>query len=119
MIQASFSDLEYAAKKKVTRHDPFLGEIPRHHAAVGIDLNREAAKSASTLLKFLRLLIEEHKLTERIFASINTLLADRGLILKEGSIVDVMNIAAPYSIKNQGGERDPEMHHTKKGSGNF
>lgn len=26
-MQASFSELEYAAKKKVTRHDRFLGEM--------------------------------------------------------------------------------------------
>jgi IS5 family transposase len=26
-MQATFSDLEYAAKKKVTRRDRFLGEI--------------------------------------------------------------------------------------------
>lgn len=26
-MQASFSELEYAAKKKVTRRDRFLGEI--------------------------------------------------------------------------------------------
>lgn len=28
-MQASFSELEYAAKKKVTRRDRFLGEIDK------------------------------------------------------------------------------------------
>ena len=37
---------------------------------VGIDLSREAAPDATTLLKFRRLQ-EAHQLTERIFAAIN------------------------------------------------
>ena len=36
-------------------------------------------------------------------------------MLKEGSVVDAAIIAAPSSTKNQRGERDPEMHQTKKG----
>ena len=172
MMQASFSDLEYAAKKKMTRRDRFLGEINavtpwsalvaevqpfypkgegrgrppigiermlRMYIAqqcfglsdegiedalydsqairgfVGIDLSRESAPDATTLLRFRRLL-EEHKLTQRIFAAINTLLAVKGLILKEGTVVDATIIAAPSSTKNQDGERDPEMHQTKKGN---
>jgi IS5 family transposase len=61
---------------------------------VSIDLSRESAPDAATLLKFRRLL-EKHKLTERIFAAINTLLAVKGLILKEGTVVDATIIAAP------------------------
>ena len=84
-------------------------------AFVGIDLSRDSAPDATTLLKFRRLL-EEHKLTERIFAAINTLLAVKGLMLKEGTVVDATIIAAPSSTKNQSGERDPEMYQTKKGN---
>lgn len=170
-MQASFSDLEYAAKKKTTRRDRFLGEInavtpwsalaaeiqpfyPKGEGRgrppvgvermlrmyitqqcfglsdegiedaiydsqairrfIGIDLNRESAPDATTLLKFRRLL-EKHQLTERIFTTINTLLAAKGLILKEGTVVDATIIAAPSSTKNQDGERDPQMHQTKKG----
>lgn len=82
---------------------------------VGIDLSREAAPDATTLLKFRRLL-ETHKLTERIFATINGHLAAKGLMLKEGTVVDATIIAAPSSTKNQSGQRDPEMHQTKKGN---
>lgn len=171
-MQKSFSDLEYAAKKKVTRRDRFLGEIdvvtpwlalvaeigpyyPKGEgrgrppiglermlrmyiaqqcfglsdegiedaiydsqairAFVGIDLARESAPDATTLLKFRRLL-EEHQLTARIFAAINTLLAVKGLLLKEGTVVDATIIAAPSSTKNQDGQRDPQMHQTKKGN---
>jgi IS5 family transposase len=78
---------------------------------VGIDLAREDAPDATTLLKFRRLL-EAHRLTERIFAAINAHLTERGLILKEGTVVDATIIAAPSSTKNQEGRRDPEMHLT-------
>ena len=172
MKQSSFSELEYAAKKKVTRRDRFLGEIDavtpwaalvaevepfypkgdgrgrppmgvnrmlRMYIAqqcfglsdegiedaiydsqairgfVGVDLTREAAPDATTLLKFRRLL-ETHQLTERIFVAINVHLAVKGLMLKEGTVVDATIIAAPSSTKNQDGERDPAMHQTKKGN---
>lgn len=35
---------------------------------------------------------------------------------REGTIVDASLIAAPSSTKNQQGERDPEMHQSKKGN---
>lgn len=82
---------------------------------VGIDLNREAVPDVTTLLKF-RHLLEEHQLTESIFNAINAHLADRGLFLREGTIVDATLIAAPSSTKNKEGKRDSEMHQTKKGN---
>jgi IS5 family transposase len=38
------------------------------------------------------------------------------LLLREGTVVDATIIAAPCSTKNKKGERDPEMHQTKKGN---
>ena len=49
-------------------------------------------------------------------AAINTILATKGLLLKSGTVVDATLIAAPPSTKNRTGERDPEMHQTKKGN---
>ncbi|KAB7623423.1 transposase, partial [Alkalilimnicola sp. S0819] len=137
-MQSSFSDLEYDAKKKVTRRDRFLGEIERItpwaaleaelepfypkegrrgrppiglgrmlrmyiaqqcfglsdegiedaiydsqaiRRFVGIDLSRESAPDATTLLKFRRLL-ERQGLTRRIFETINGHLAEQGLMLR-------------------------------------
>ena len=37
-------------------------------------------------------------------------------MLRQGTIVDATIIAAPSSTKNSTGERDPEMHQTKKGN---
>jgi IS5 family transposase len=82
---------------------------------VGIDLGREAAPDATTLLKFRRLL-EEKNLTAAIFETINAQLAEKGLLMRQGTIVDATIIAAPSSTKNSTGERDPEMHQTKKGN---
>jgi IS5 family transposase len=82
---------------------------------VGIDLGREAAPDATTLLKFRRLL-EEKNLTAAILEAINAHLAKRGLLMRQGTIVDATLIAAPSSTKNSTGERDPEMHQTKKGN---
>ena len=171
-MQSSFSELEYAGKKKQTRRDRFLAEIEmvtpwlglateiepfypkgkgrgrppigvermlRMYVAqqcfglsdegiedaiydsqairsfVGIDLAREAAPDATTLLKFRRLL-ETHGLTRKIFEAIKTHLAERGLMMREGTIVDATLIAAAPSTKNRAKARDPEMHQTKKGN---
>jgi IS5 family transposase len=82
---------------------------------VGIDLNREAAPDATTLLKFRRLL-EAHQLTESIFDAINVQLAEKGLFLREGTIVDATLIAAAPSTRNKEGKRDSEMHQGRKGN---
>jgi len=82
---------------------------------VGIDLSRESAPDATTILKFRRLL-EKHNLTKAIFEKINGYLAAKGLFLREGTIVDATLIAAPSSTKNKDKARDPEMHQSKKGN---
>jgi IS5 family transposase len=172
MKQTSFSDAEFASKKRLTRRERFLAEIeaatpwPALVAAllpyypkgdgrgrppmglermlrmyiaqqcfglsdegiedaiydsqsirgfVGIDLTHESAPDATTLLKFRRLL-ERHNLTRRIFDEINVHLASKGLVMREGTIVDATLIAAPPSTKNRDKERDPEMHQSKKGN---
>jgi transposase, IS5 family len=82
---------------------------------VGIDLSREGAPDATTLLHFRRLL-EKHDLPRAIFEAIKGHLADQGLLLREGTIVDATIIAAPPSTKNRAKARDPEMHQAKKGN---
>jgi transposase, IS5 family len=69
----------------------------------------------TTILNFRRLL-ESHGLAERIFERVNAHLARKGQSLRAGTIVDATIIAAPSSTKNRDGERDPEMHQTKKGN---
>lgn len=69
----------------------------------------------STILRF-RHLLEKHELAPKIMAVINAGLARQGLMLRTGTVVDATIIAAPSSTKNKNGERDPEMHQTKKGN---
>jgi IS5 family transposase len=172
MNQTSFARLEYAAKKRQTRRERFLGEMDRvvpweqlvaliepHYPRsgkvgrppvgvtrmlrmyclqqwyslsdegledaiydsqsmrdfIGIDLSREQVPDATTLLKFRRKL-EDNKLTESIFKAVTAHLEERGLLMREGTLVDATIIAAPPSTKNKDHARDPEMHQTKKGN---
>jgi transposase, IS5 family len=80
-----------------------------------IDLWAEGVPDATTLLKFRRLL-ETHDLCQGLFSAINADLAARGLLLREGTLVDATLIAAPPSTKNRQRQRDPEMHQTRKGN---
>jgi IS5 family transposase len=84
-------------------------------AFAGIDLAVEDVPDATTLLKVRRLLLE-HGLTRKLFDEIRISLCERGLIMKEGTLVDATIIQAPPSTKNAEKSRDPEMHQTKKGS---
>jgi IS5 family transposase len=75
----------------------------------------EALPDETTILNF-RHQLEANDLAEDILKAVNAHLARKGLLLKRGSIVDATIIAAPSSTKNASGERDPEMHQTKKGN---
>ena len=69
----------------------------------------------TTILNF-RHLLEKHSLGRGLLEEINAHLESQGLRLREGTIVDASIIEAPSSTKNRAGERDPEMHQTKKGN---
>ena len=169
--QGSFSQAEYASKKKQTRRDKFLAEMdqvvpwPRLVARLAplypkgergrppvplermlrihflqqwyaladpameealydsqamrgfarIDLAVEAVPDETTILNF-RHWLERHDLTKGLFDDISAMLEERGLLMRQGTIVDATIIAAPSSTKNKQKSRDPEMHQTKKGN---
>ena len=69
----------------------------------------------STILRF-RHRLEKHKLADAILATVNDLLGEQGLLLRQGSAVDATLIAAPSSTKNKEGKHDPKMHSSKKGN---
>jgi len=69
----------------------------------------------TTILNF-RHLLERHDLPARLLARVNELLKAKGLPVSQGTMVDATIIYAPSSTKNAKGERDPEMHQTKKGN---
>jgi IS5 family transposase len=170
-LQGSFSQAEYAGKKKQTRRDRFLAEMEqvvpwarlverlrplypkgergrppvglermlRIHflqqwygladeamedalydsqalrGFAGIDLTMAAVPEATTILNF-RHWLERHELSQALFAEVSAMLEERGLLMRQGTIVDATIIAAPSSTKNKQKARDPEMHQTKKGN---
>ena len=169
--QRSFSDLEYANRKRITKRESFLkmmdeiipwsewielirpfypkgdrGRPPRGIEVMlrmylvqswfnlsdamvedaiydsyairnfmGLNFHDEQAPDATTLLKFRRLL-EEQGLGKKMFEAIGQLLESKGCMMRGGTIVDATIIQAPSSTKNASGERDEEMHQTKKGN---
>jgi transposase, IS5 family len=169
--QGSFSQAEYAGKKKQTRRDKFLGEMEqvvpwarlvarlqpfypkgeRGRPPVGlermlrlyflqqwygladealedalydsqalrgfggIDLAAVTVPDATTVMNF-RHWLERHDLTKVLFDEVGATLEERGLLMRQGTIVDATIIAAPPSTKNKSKTRDPEMHQTKKGN---
>jgi IS5 family transposase len=82
---------------------------------VGIDLGHEAAPDETTICKF-RHLIEENGLGHVMLSSVNDHLKTNGFKVGRGTIMDATLISAPSSTRNEKGERDPEMHQTKKGN---
>jgi transposase, IS5 family len=48
--------------------------------------------------------------------AVNVHLEAKGIKIQTGTIVDASIINAPSSTKNSTGERDPEMHQTRKGN---
>ena len=92
-----------------------LYDTPMFREFVGLDAGEDNLPDESTILRF-RHLLEAHNLSLQILATVNATLAAKGLLLKSGTVVDATLIAAPSSTKNSSGERDPEMHQTKKGN---
>ena len=171
MTQLSFSDAEYAGKRKQTRRERFLAEMeqvvpwkellaviePAYPKAgngrrpyplktmlrihlmqnwfgysdpameealyevaplrcfADLSLTRGSVPDETTILNFRRLL-ETHDLAPAILATVNAHLSDKGLLLRQGTIVDATIIHAPSSTKNESKARDPEMHSTRKGN---
>lgn len=161
----SFSDFEYAGKRKQTHRERFLAEMEQvvpwsglvaliepHYPKAGggrkpypldtmlqnwFSLSDPAMEEAlyeiTSMRQFARLtlsapipedttimnfrpLLEKHQLASGILETINNYLREKGLSLRQGTIVDATIIHAPSSTKNREGKRDPEMHQTKKGN---
>jgi transposase, IS5 family len=92
-----------------------LYDTPMFREFARLDMGEDHLPDESTILRF-RHLLEMHNLGLQIPATVNATLTTKGLMLKQGTAIDATLIAAPSSTKNSGGERDPEMHQTKKGN---
>jgi IS5 family transposase len=92
-----------------------LHDVPLLRHFAGLDAGVDTMPDETTILNF-RHLLERHGLSKQLFAEVNGLLTEKGLLLREGTTVDATLIAAPPSTKNREGKRDPEMTQTKKGN---
>ena len=90
-----------------------LHDIPVLRRFAGLDAGTSRLPDETTILNF-RHLLEAHELARTMFQEVVHLLAEQGLILREGTIVDATLIAAPPSTKNRARQRDPEMTSSKK-----
>lgn len=90
-------------------------ESPVLRRFAGVDLGVAAAPDETTILRF-RHLLERHDLCGEMLEAVNGYLESKGIRITTGTIVDATIIHAPSSTKNASGERDPQMHQTKKGN---
>jgi IS5 family transposase len=170
MTQLTFSDAEYAGKRKQTRREVFLAEMDQvvpwtallaliepHYPKAGRGRRpyplatmlrihflqqwyalsdpamEEALYEIAPLRQFARLslldaipdettmlnfrhLLERNGLAAKMLTAVNADLSRRGLLLRQGTMVDATIIHAPTSTKNGSGTRDPDMHQTRKGN---
>lgn len=92
-----------------------LYEITSMRQFAQLSLSHNRIPDESTILQF-RHLLERHNLTEALFAEVSGHLQDKGLMLRQGTLVDATIIDASSSTKNKARKRDPEMHQTRKGN---
>src|SRR3954463_12116014 len=92
-----------------------LYDIQSMRAFCHLELGRDPIPDETTILNF-RHLLETHTLTKAVFEAVAEHLEARGALLRGGTIVDATLIAASPSTKNAAGQRDPEMHSSKKGN---
>src|SRR5690606_24064515 len=113
MLRIHFMQLWYSMSDPAMEDG--LYEIESMRAFAGLELGEDALPDETTILKFRRLL-QDHDLAPKLLAAVNEHLKEKGLMLREGTMVDATIIAAPSSTKNRDHARDPEMHQTKKGN---
>ena len=113
MLRIHFLQQWYALSDPAMEEE--LYEIASMRKFAGLSLARGSVPDETTILNF-RHLLERHDLAREIFEAVKAHLEAAGVLLRQGTIVDATIIAAPSSTKNASGERDPEMHQTKKGN---
>jgi transposase len=125
MLRVYFLQQWYALSDPMAEEMLYDSDAMRHFA--GIELGDDRIPDETTILNF-RHLLEKHRLTEKLFAEVNGHLADQGITLRSGTLVDgeganamrssepPNSIDAPSSTKNEARARDPEMSSTKKGN---
>ncbi|MCU0816106.1 MAG: IS5 family transposase [Cypionkella sp.] len=113
MLRVNFHQNWYALSDPTAEESLYDSEAMRRFT--GIELGDDRIPGKTTILNF-RHLQDRHALTEAIFADVNAHLADKGVTLRSGTLMDATIIDAPSSTKNKAKARDPEMSSTKRGN---
>lgn len=82
-----------------------LHERPLYRRFVGLE-GAARMPDETTILRF-RHLLEKHQLAPQVLATINSGLAQQGLMLRTGTVVDATIIAAPSSTKTRTASATP------------
>jgi hypothetical protein len=85
MTQRTFAELNWASKSKTTRRERFLADMER------VVPWKELEEVVS------RHLLEEHKLQEKLMRRVTRMFSEKGIMTKNGTIVDATIIHAPTS----------------------
>ena len=91
-----------------------LYEIISMRQFAGLQLS-QSIPDETTILNF-RHLLQQHGLALKLLEKVNAHLVARGLMMRQGTMVDATIFNAPSSTKNKDSERARETHHTKKGN---
>ena len=74
-----------------------LHDIPAMRAFAGLDAGDDLIPDESSILRF-RHRLEQHGMAEQLLAEINAVLSERGVLLRQGTIVDATLIHAPSDL---------------------
>jgi IS5 family transposase len=92
-----------------------IHEMPVFRKFLRLECGDARVPDHTVLCRF-RNFLDKHNLTREIFDKVNLLLAQQGLMVREGTAVDATIIDAPSGTKNQAKERTPGMASGKKGA---
>ena len=102
MLRVHFLQNWYCASDPVAEETLYDSEAMRRFA--GIELGDDRIPDETTILNF-RHLLQRHRLTQAIFAGVGAHLADKGITLRSGTLLDATIIDVLSSTKTKAGTR--------------
>lgn len=116
MLRIYFLQQWYALSDPAAEESLYDIESMRRFAK--LELGIDTIPDETTILNFRRL-IEKNQLSEQIFQDINHYLAEKGIQVSQGTMVDATIVQAASSTKNKRKQRDPDMKSTRKNNQYF
>lgn len=105
--QLTFADSEFSSKRRQTCKEDALYEITSMRQFAHLSLDK-AIPDRATIMNFLFLL--EHKLYHKILSTLNQLLAECGVVMTLGTLVDGTIIQAPAPPNTKQRQQQRQSH---------